>query len=51
MIDTNTDKVTAAIAVGRNPQDITWAPDGRYAYVVNTTRQHGIGDRCARRRR
>jgi YVTN family beta-propeller protein len=29
--------VVVTIAVGRNPQDITWAPDGRHAYVVNTS--------------
>jgi YVTN family beta-propeller protein len=23
------------IPVGKNPQDIAWAPDGRFAYVVN----------------
>jgi YVTN family beta-propeller protein len=37
MIDTGTDEVVAAIAVGRNPQDITWSADGRFAYVVNVT--------------
>ena len=21
--------------MGRNPQDITWAPDGRFAYIAN----------------
>ncbi len=28
MIDTNTDKVVATIAVGKNPQDVAWAPTG-----------------------
>ncbi|MGH3534155.1 MAG: YncE family protein, partial [Pseudonocardiaceae bacterium] len=23
------------IPVGKNPRDIVWAPDGRFAYVVN----------------
>jgi YVTN family beta-propeller protein len=23
------------IRVGTNPQDITWAPDGRFAYTIN----------------
>jgi YVTN family beta-propeller protein len=27
--------VVATIPVGRNPQNIAWAPDGRFAYVVN----------------
>jgi YVTN family beta-propeller protein len=35
VIDTSTDRVTATIRVGDNPQDIVWAPDGRFAYVVN----------------
>ncbi|HEX5345924.1 MAG TPA: beta-propeller fold lactonase family protein, partial [Pseudonocardiaceae bacterium] len=28
-------KVIATIPVGKNPRDIVWAPDGRFAYVVN----------------
>ena len=51
VIDTNTDRVVATIAVGKNPQDITWAPDGRHAYVVNSQRRHGVGDRPGRPRR
>jgi YVTN family beta-propeller protein len=35
VIDTNTNKVLATIPVGQHPQDIAWAPDGRFAYVVN----------------
>ncbi|MGA9308809.1 MAG: beta-propeller fold lactonase family protein [Pseudonocardiaceae bacterium] len=35
MIDTTTLKVVATIPVGKNPRDITWTPDGRFAYVVN----------------
>ncbi|PZS26416.1 MAG: hypothetical protein DLM61_18315 [Pseudonocardiales bacterium] len=35
MIDTNTFRVVATIPVGQHPQDIVWAPDGRFAYVVN----------------
>jgi YVTN family beta-propeller protein len=35
MIDTNTEQVVATIPVGQNPQDITWSPDGRFAYVAN----------------
>ena len=27
--------MVATIPVGRGPQDITWAPDGRFAYVAN----------------
>jgi YVTN family beta-propeller protein len=27
--------VVATIPVEKNPQDIIWAPDGRFAYVVN----------------
>jgi YVTN family beta-propeller protein len=29
--------VIATIPVGKNPQDIIWAPDGRFAYVTNLT--------------
>jgi YVTN family beta-propeller protein len=35
VIDTNTNEVIATVAVGDNPQDITWAADGRFAYVTN----------------
>jgi YVTN family beta-propeller protein len=35
VIDTNTLMVIATIPVGKNPRDIIWAPDGRFAYVVN----------------
>lgn len=35
VIDTNTLKLVATIPVGQHPRDITWAPDGRFAYVVN----------------
>jgi YVTN family beta-propeller protein len=37
MIDSTTDEVVATVAVGKNPQDISWAPDGRHAYVANTS--------------
>ena len=37
MIDTEHRPVVATIPVGKNPQDITWAPDGRLAYVANTS--------------
>ena len=30
-----TNRVLATIPVGIHPQDIAWAPDGRFAYVVN----------------
>lgn len=35
VIDTATLKVVATIPVEKNPRDIIWAPDGRFAYVVN----------------
>ncbi|PVY96356.1 YncE family protein [Actinomycetospora cinnamomea] len=37
MIDTNTNSLVARIPVGRYPQEITWAPDGRFVYVANNT--------------
>jgi YVTN family beta-propeller protein len=35
MTDTNSNQVVATIPVGRNPQDITWSADGRFAYVAS----------------
>jgi YVTN family beta-propeller protein len=34
MIDTNSNSVVASIPVGKNPQDVTWSADGRFAYVA-----------------
>jgi YVTN family beta-propeller protein len=34
VIDTNTDQVITSIPVGAGPQDVTWAPDGHFAYVT-----------------
>ena len=35
MIDTATDKQIKQIAVGKNPLDITYSPDGRYLFTAN----------------
>ena len=35
MIDTDSERVVATIPVGDGPQDVTWAPDGRFAYVAD----------------
>ena len=35
MIDTDSERVVATVRVGDGPQDVTWAPDGRFAYVAN----------------
>jgi YVTN family beta-propeller protein len=35
MIDTESKRVVATIPVGDGPQDVTWAPDGRFAYVAD----------------
>ena len=35
MIDTDTERVVATVRVGDGPQDVSWAPDGRFAYVAN----------------
>ena len=45
MIDTDSERVVATVPVGDGPQDVTWAPDGRFAYVAERRRGHGLGDR------
>jgi len=35
MVDIAGQQVMATIPVGKNPQDLAWSPDGRFAYVVN----------------
>jgi hypothetical protein len=42
MIDTNTEQVVARSPLGRNPQDITRAADGRFACTVNVEENTSI---------
>jgi DNA-binding beta-propeller fold protein YncE len=42
MIDANTDQVVARSSLGRNPQDITWAADDRFACTVNVEENTSI---------